>query len=71
MGGAVTDDMHYWVPAGPADYDPATRLCYINDNRSRLATRIRQLNRASARADTGVTDAPAGPNVELLSERGK
>jgi benzoate/toluate 1,2-dioxygenase subunit beta len=39
----VTDDMHYWVPKGAADYDPATRLSYINDNRARLATRIRQL----------------------------
>ena len=38
----VTDDMHYWVPNGRADYDPATRLSYVNDNRARLATRIRQ-----------------------------
>ena len=39
----VTDDMHYWVPAEPSDYDPAARLSYLNDNRARLATRIRQL----------------------------
>jgi 3-phenylpropionate/cinnamic acid dioxygenase small subunit len=39
----VTDDMHYWVPKGAADHDPGERLAYINDNRSRLATRIRQL----------------------------
>ena len=39
----VTDDMHYWVPHGRADYDPATRLSYVNDNRSRLGTRLRQL----------------------------
>jgi benzoate/toluate 1,2-dioxygenase beta subunit len=39
----VTDDVHYWVPAEPSDYDPAARLSYLNDNRSRLATRIRQL----------------------------
>ena len=39
----VTDDVHYWVPAEPSDYDPAARLSYLNDNRARLATRIRQL----------------------------
>jgi 3-phenylpropionate/cinnamic acid dioxygenase small subunit len=39
----VTDDVHYWVPADPSDYDPASRLSYVNDNRSRLGTRIRQL----------------------------
>ena len=39
----VTSDVHYWVPADPSDYDPASRLSYVNDNRSRLATRIRQL----------------------------
>jgi 3-phenylpropionate/cinnamic acid dioxygenase small subunit len=39
----VTDDVHYWVPAEPSDYDPAAHLSYLNDNRSRLATRIRQL----------------------------
>ena len=64
----VTDDMHYWVPAGGADYDPASRLSYINDNRSRLATRIRQLK-------TGLRHAQTPPsamrrlvsNVEILS----
>lgn len=39
----VTEDMHYWVPQGPADHDPEARLAYINDNRSRVATRVRQL----------------------------
>jgi len=39
----VTDDVHYWVPAEPSDYDPAARLSYLNDNRARLATRVRQL----------------------------
>jgi 3-phenylpropionate/cinnamic acid dioxygenase small subunit len=32
----LTDDMHYWVPKGPADHDPSTRIAYINDNRSRI-----------------------------------
>jgi 3-phenylpropionate/cinnamic acid dioxygenase small subunit len=48
----VTDDMHYWVPKGRADYDPATSLSYINDNRARLATRIRQLASGLRRAQT-------------------
>lgn len=52
----VTDDMHYWVPAGTADYDPATRLSFVNDNRSRLATRIRQLK-------TGFRHAQSPPSL--------
>jgi len=64
----VTDDMHYWVPAAAADYDPVSRLSYVNDNRSRLATRIRQLK-------TGLRHAQTPPsamrrlvsNVEILS----
>jgi benzoate/toluate 1,2-dioxygenase beta subunit len=64
----VTDDMHYWVPAAPGDYDPASRLSYVNDNRSRLATRIRQLKTGSRHAQT-----PASlmrrliSNVEILA----
>jgi 3-phenylpropionate/cinnamic acid dioxygenase small subunit len=63
----VTDDMHYWVPSGAADYDPAGRLSYINDNRSRLATRIRQLSTGLRHAQT-----PPSPmrrivsNIEIL-----
>jgi len=58
----VTDDMHYWVPKGAADYDPATRLSYINDNRTRLATRIRQL-------ETGLRHAqrPPSPMRRIIS----
>lgn len=37
------DEVTYWVPKGRADYDPATRISYINDNRNRLETRVRQL----------------------------
>jgi 3-phenylpropionate/cinnamic acid dioxygenase small subunit len=51
----VTDDVHYWVPNGRADYDPATRLSYVNDNRARLATRLRQLR-------TGVRHAQTPPS---------
>lgn len=39
----MTHDVRYWVPAGTANYDPDTRISYINDNRSRLETRVRQL----------------------------
>ena len=64
----VTDDMHYWVPFGPGDYEPGTRVSYINDNRARLGTRIRQLA-------TGVHHAQDPPssmrrvvsNIEVLS----
>ena len=63
----LTGDMHYWVPNGAADYDPATRLSFINDNRSRLATRIRQLQTGLRHAQT-----PVSPmrrliaNIEIL-----
>lgn len=38
-----TDDALYWVPANGDDTDPTTRMSIIYDNRSRIATRIRQL----------------------------
>jgi 3-phenylpropionate/cinnamic acid dioxygenase small subunit len=58
----VTDDMHYWVPKGRADYDPATRLSYINDNRARLATRIRQLQTGLRHSQT-----PPSPMRRIIS----
>ena len=67
----VTDDMHYWVPTGPATGDPAAQLSYINDNRSRLATRIKQLQTGKRHAQT-----PASPmrriisNIEILGVSG-
>jgi benzoate/toluate 1,2-dioxygenase subunit beta len=63
----LTEDMHYWVPFGPANYEPGTRMSYINDNRTRLATRIRQLMTGHRHAQT-----PPSPmrrlitNLELL-----
>lgn len=62
------DELHYWVPAGRADYDPATRVSYVNDNRNRLRTRVRQLG-------TGVRYAQSPPspmrrvisNIEFLA----
>jgi 3-phenylpropionate/cinnamic acid dioxygenase small subunit len=58
----VTDDFHYWVPNGRADYDPATRLSYVNDNRARLATRIRQLDSGLRHAQT-----PPSPMRRLVT----
>ena len=54
--------MHYWVPYGRADYDPADRLSFINDNRNRLATRLRQLRTGLRHAQT-----PVSPMRRLLS----
>jgi 3-phenylpropionate/cinnamic acid dioxygenase small subunit len=59
----VDDDMVYWVPTlEGAQYPPGKRASIIYDNRSRLATRIRQLN-------TGVRHAqvPASPMARLLT----
>lgn len=39
----VDDDMMYWVPRGEGDYDMATQMSIIADNRSRLHTRLAQL----------------------------
>ncbi|MGH7749412.1 MAG: aromatic-ring-hydroxylating dioxygenase subunit beta [Candidatus Dormibacteria bacterium] len=66
-----TDDAVYWVPAGDAaGADPMTQMSIIHDNRSRIRTRIRQL-------ETGKRHAQAPPsrlrrlvtNVELLGTR--
>jgi benzoate/toluate 1,2-dioxygenase subunit beta len=65
--GLWTDELHYWVPSGTADYDRDRRISFVNDNRSRLTTRIRQLQ-------TGVRYAQTPPspmrrvvsNIELL-----
>jgi len=40
----VDDDMVYWVPRGEGDYDMNKHLSITADNRSRLRTRIAQLN---------------------------
>jgi 3-phenylpropionate/cinnamic acid dioxygenase small subunit len=58
----LTDDMHYWVPQGAANHDPAERLAYINDNRARVATRIRQLRTGKRWSQT-----PISPMRRLLS----
>lgn len=67
----VTEDMTYWVPAGPAVGDPAAQLSYINDNRARLATRLRQLQTGKRHAQTPVSSmARALSNIEVLAVDG-
>lgn len=67
-----TDDAVYWVPANGDDTDPDTRMSIIYDNRSRIATRIKQLR-------TGKRHSQAPPsrlrriisNVEILEPPGQ
>ncbi len=40
----VDEDMFYWVPRGEGDFDPARHVSVSADNRSRVKTRIAQLN---------------------------
>ncbi len=58
----VTDDFHYWVPYGTGDYEPGTRVSYLNDNRARLATRIRQL-----RTGLRYSQVPSSPMRRMIS----
>jgi 3-phenylpropionate/cinnamic acid dioxygenase small subunit len=41
--GLWTDDAIYWVPANGDDIDPTAQMSIIFDNRSRIGTRIKQL----------------------------
>jgi len=66
-----TDDAVYWVPAGGEDTDPVTHMSVVYDNRSRIATRVKQLK-------TGKRWAQSPPsrlrrivsNVEVLGVEG-
>jgi benzoate/toluate 1,2-dioxygenase beta subunit len=49
------DDMIYWVPRGGGDFLPDRDVSLINDNRSRLATRIRQLKTGTRHSQTPVS----------------
>ncbi len=58
----------YWVPRGAATYDPATTVSYINDNRTRLETRVRQLQTGVRWAQTPASVMRrAVTNIELLA----
>ncbi|GGN19881.1 aromatic-ring-hydroxylating dioxygenase subunit beta [Streptomyces fuscichromogenes] len=66
-----TDDALYWVPAGAPEGDPVQQMSVISDNRSRIATRLKQLR-------TGKRYAQSPPshlrrivsNVEILDDEG-
>jgi benzoate/toluate 1,2-dioxygenase beta subunit len=58
----LADDMKYWVPAGPGEFDPNRDVSIINDNRARLATRLRQL-----RTGTRHSQSPPSSMRRLLS----
>jgi benzoate/toluate 1,2-dioxygenase beta subunit len=47
-----TDDAVYWVPFGSDDADPETQMSVIYDNRSRIATRIKQFHTGKRHAAT-------------------
>jgi benzoate/toluate 1,2-dioxygenase beta subunit len=51
-----TDDAIYWVPAGDAESDPMQVVSIIYDNRSRIATRLKQLRTGKRYAQTPVSD---------------
>lgn len=64
-----TDDGVYWVPFGSDDADPETQMSVIYDNRSRIATRIKQFKtgkRHSATPRPRVRRVVS--NVELLED---
>jgi benzoate/toluate 1,2-dioxygenase subunit beta len=58
----LDDDMHYWVPINEVDDLSGLDPSIINDNRSRLATRLRQL-----RTGTRHSQAPKSVMRRMLS----
>jgi len=66
-----TDDAVYWVPYGSDDSDPATQMSVIYDNRSRIATRIKQFQTGKRHAATPLPRVRRiVSNIELLDEAG-
>jgi benzoate/toluate 1,2-dioxygenase subunit beta len=47
-----TDDAVYWVPFGADDADPNAQMSVIYDNRSRIATRIKQYHTGKRHSQT-------------------
>lgn len=59
----LDDDMVYWVPTREgAQHLPGEKISIIFDNRTRLATRVRQLNTGKRHSQV-----PASPMVRVLS----
>jgi len=52
----VDDDMHYWIPLTSDQKEGGLAVSILNDNRSRLATRIRQLNTGVRHAQVPVSN---------------
>ncbi len=64
-----TDDGVYWVPYGSDDADPETQMSVIYDNRSRIATRIKQFKTGKRHAATPLPRVRrVVSNVELLED---
>jgi 3-phenylpropionate/cinnamic acid dioxygenase small subunit len=62
-----TDDAIYWVPANSDSSDPEREMSIIYDNRSRIATRIKQLHTGKRHAQTPPSRLRRlVSNVELL-----
>jgi benzoate/toluate 1,2-dioxygenase subunit beta len=65
-----TDDAIYWVPANGDDIDPTKQMSIIFDNRSRIATRIKQLHTGKRHSQTPPSRLRhIVSNVELLGEQ--
>jgi benzoate/toluate 1,2-dioxygenase subunit beta len=58
----VDDDMFYWVPRGEGDFDPAKDVSITADNRTRIKTRIAQLNTGER-----YSQVPVSPMRRLIS----
>lgn len=66
-----TDDAIYWVPANTDDSDPTRQMSILFDNRSRIATRIRQLESGKRHAQSPPSRlARIVGNVEVLDDTG-
>ena len=64
-----TDDAVYWVPFGSDAADPDTQMSVINDNRSRIATRIKQYHTGKRHSQTPPSRLRRLiSNVELLGD---
>jgi benzoate/toluate 1,2-dioxygenase beta subunit len=66
-----TDDGVYWVPANGDDTDPTKQVSVLFDNRSRIATRIRQLESGKRHAQSPPSRlARVISGVEILTDDG-
>lgn len=66
-----TDDAVYWVPANGDGVDPTRVMSVVFDNRSRIGTRIRQLESGKRHAQSPPSRlARLVSNVEVLADDG-